>query len=111
MRRTAFIFSAFCATLFLAATAASAQAVKFGVDGNWWVAAGRGDADAASRERLALVRGIYDGIEFGGARDAYAYPTDAPFTTLVAGLDSFYTDELNRPILVAFALRILDLRL
>jgi hypothetical protein len=97
-----------------AAAAGSAQQntpMVFGVNGVWWNGAGAGDSVAARREKLAFVRGLYDGLVFAAARDAYAYPMEVPWETVIGGLDTFYGNPLNREVLVAYALRILNLRL
>jgi hypothetical protein len=102
--------------MLLASAAAPAAAQRmtpmvFGVNGVWWNNAGDGDSLTARREKLAFVQGLYDGLVFGAARDAYAYPMDVPWETVLGGLDTFYDNPLNREVLVAYALRILNLRL
>jgi hypothetical protein len=102
------------ALLVCGAAPAAAQRLTpmvYGVNGVWWNTAGDGDSVQAGREKLALVRGMFDGLVFGAARDAYAYPMDVPWETVLGGLDSFYDNPLNREVLVAYALRILNLRL
>lgn len=99
------------AILCLRGASIRAQVLTYGIDGNWWANAGGLDAAAAQQQKLTFLRGFYEAVEFAQAREAYAYPTRTTWDALIFGLDTFYADEENRPIVVAFALRILDLRL
>lgn len=96
-----------CLSLLLA-EALSAQSLKFGVDGEMWRAFGMSETGRLAK--LSFIRGVYDGVLFGGAVDSDKYLRTGSWVTLIESVDTFYVEPANRPIPVALALQIIQLR-
>jgi hypothetical protein len=75
--------------------------VEYGVDGTAWKQLG----DAGGAQKLILVRGIYDGLMYGGSPQMRDYYTKTSFENLVSALDRFFADPLNEKIFVVWGLQ------
>ena len=89
---------------------ADAQQVSFGVNGDTWRISDELE-DGGQLAKIALLRGIYDGLWYGRSPDRSLYPTKVSWDVLLEGLDDFYKDFRNRQILVVWALRVLKLEI
>jgi len=84
--------------------------ITFGVDGSTWRT-----LDDFNRlqplVRLALVRGIYDGLRFGRSPMMPDYYTGTSYLHLIRALDQFYADPANEQIPVVWGLHVVSLDL
>lgn len=85
------------------------RAQGFGADGELWT---KMDTTALGRlQKIVFLRGFYEGLLGGRARDIDRFPQDPSWDTLMAGLDSFYARFENRKIVVSWALQVLNLQM
>lgn len=84
------------------------QDLKFGLDGRIWNMLKEPD-DVL--QKMAIVRGIYDGMMFGHSPDINLYYTKTSLDHLVKALDQFYQDYRNEKVLIVWALRVLSMEL
>jgi hypothetical protein len=97
------------AGLSLSSPVLEAQAMTFGLNGHFWVQLG--SSDLGKLQKLAYLRGIYDGLLFARAVDAEFYPHQTSWDSLSVALDSLYGDPANRPIPVALGLQVIGLKI
>jgi hypothetical protein len=84
------------------------QDLKFGLDGRIWNMLKEPD-DVL--QKMAIVRGIYDGLMFGHSPDINLYYTKTSLDHLVKALDQFYQDYRNEKVLIVWALRVVSMEL
>ena len=84
--------------------------VLFGVDGRVWSTLEK--SDCSGLVKLALLKGIYDGLMFGRSDQIERYQTrKTSYSTLIRGLDKFYSDYRNERVLLVSALQVVALEL
>jgi hypothetical protein len=84
------------------------QDLKFGLDGRIWNMLKEPDSVL---QKMAIVRGIYDGLMFGHSPDINLYYTKTSLDHLVKALDQFYQDYRNEKVLIVWALRVVSMEL
>jgi hypothetical protein len=101
------VFIIFCLSI---PTVSRSDEILFGLDGGWWSAISKLEPTNAKLVKLATIRGIFDGIEFGdGEKEKYYYKTS--FEHYIKALDQFYADYRNQQIIVVWAMQIVSMEM
>ena len=99
------VFASTCSRSLLAE-----ESILFGFDGRLWN--GIAKSDCAEVVKLAVVRGIYDGLMFGQSAQLSRFQVKGTsYTNVIRGLDTFYSDYRNERIVVFAALQVVALEL
>jgi hypothetical protein len=92
--------------------AAQPETVMFGLSGNQWSVLSQGIPPAeVNLLKLAMLRGVFDGLMFGRSPEMAQYVTNVPIDRVRQALDTFYADYRNRDVFLVWALQIVSMEL